>query len=439
MSVMNVKRATTNFNKGDQAPNERTVGSGGSVAAGSLEKSFGDQNVGEVLNKLADPNFVDPGKKARAVGNNQLDKDAFLKLMLTQMKYQDPQNPMQSHEMAAQLAQFTSLEQLNNIHTTLESMKNQQQPQSNYQALALIGKRVSGDASKLVRAAGDTKQGISFELLGDTAVTKITVKDSGGNVVRKLDYTGLKKGRNSVEWNGLKEDGTSARPGEYKVSIEGISKAGTKVFAKTEFGGKITGLNYTPEGPVLLVGNTSIRLSDVKKIEDGDPNERSPAAMPLGVAGAPVGASGAGPKIVGGIPGMPGMPGMPTAAGIPAPKMVALPGQPQGGGPPPEVMANLMSQLTKQMSPLAGATQPPSEPEPSIAPSPMPASPAAQMMAPTPLAAPTAEAAAPAAAAAVAPKEEMLEPATAPESVGNIDQIPMSSSLMAQLQADKAK
>ncbi len=298
MSVMNVRRETKSVSRSEaNAPIARDSGIH-TTSATDFKQAYGEQNVGEVLNKVADPNYIDPAKKLRATGNNQLDKDAFLKLMLTQMKYQDPTNPMQSHEMAAQLAQFTSLEQLNNIHMTLESMKNQQAPQSNFQALALIGKRVSGDSSKLNRAAGDTKHGIAFELLGDAAKVRVTIKDSTGAVVRKLDFGDFKKGASTVEWNGVKDDGSAARPGEYKVSVEGTSSAGKKVFAKTDFSGRITGLNYTPEGPVLLVGTKTIKLTDVKKIEDSPADDGAKAAPAAATAaglrsGSPAGAPAA--------------------------------------------------------------------------------------------------------------------------------------------------
>lgn len=275
MSVMNVKRSTQTFSKAEQTSNMRSDPSR-DVGAGDFQKMFGDQAVGDVANKLTDPNWVDPNKKVRAVGNNQLDKDAFLKLMLTQMKYQDPTNPMQSHEMAAQLAQFTSLEQLNNINESLDHMKNSQSPNTNFQALAFIGKKVSGDSSKLTRTAGDTKHAFNFELLGDAAKVKVVVKDAGGNVVRNLEFTNMKKGSNSIEWNGLADDGMPTRPGEYKFTVEGQASNGAKVFSKTSFEGRITGLNYTAEGPILMVGNQSIKLSDVKKIED-----------PVALAGSP--------------------------------------------------------------------------------------------------------------------------------------------------------
>ena len=280
---MAIKRGTNTFSTAKQNSSAKS-NEGSNLDAGALEKAYGTSDLGEVLNKVADPNWVDPNKKMRAVGDNKLDKDAFLKLMLAQMKHQDPTNPMQSHEMAAQLAQFTSLEQMNNMNTTLEAIKNNSSPASNYQALGLIGKKISGDSSKLVRAAGDTKQGISFELLADTQKVNVTVKDATGAVVRKMEFAGLKKGRNSVEWNGLNEEGLAARPGEYRISVEGVASTGQKVHAKTAFSGRITGLSYTNEGPVLLVGEQTVKLSDVKKIEDMGP-EANARAVPLG-AGA---------------------------------------------------------------------------------------------------------------------------------------------------------
>lgn len=277
MSVVDVKRSIQPFSK-EPSPTRLENSGAQNVSAGDFQKAFGDQALGDVLNKIADPNWVDPSKKMRTAGDAELGKDAFMKLMLAQMKHQDPTNPMQSHEMAAQLAQFTSLEQLTNINTTLGQIQGAQAPAVNYQALALIGKKVSGDSSKLVRAAGDTKHGISFELMGDAAKVNVTIKDDAGNVVRKLELTNLKKGSNSVEWNGLNENGMAARPGEYRISIEAKSNTGGKVFTKTAFGGRITGLNFTSQGPVLLVGNQSIRLSDVKKIEDAGPEEEAQSA-----------------------------------------------------------------------------------------------------------------------------------------------------------------
>lgn len=262
------------------------------MSAQDAEKALGTvPDMGELLNKVADPNWVDPSK-TRKVGNNQLDKDAFLKLMLTQMKYQDPTNPMKSHEMASQLAQFTSLEQLNNINSTLEGLKNAQQPQTNYQALNFIGKKVAGDSSKVVRVAGDKYHDFNFHLPADAKEVVVEVKDGNGDTIRTLKAANLKKGANAIQWNGLTEDGTPARPGEYKLSAEGVSPTNAKLFVKSEFDGKITGMNFTSSGPVLLVGNQTVRLQDVKKIYEAPIDELMLEHTPA----TPLEAQGSGPS-----------------------------------------------------------------------------------------------------------------------------------------------
>ena len=241
---------------------------GADVAAKSA-----DENIGDMLNKVADPNWVDPSKKFRAVGKDKLDKDAFMKLMLAQMKNQDPTNPMQSHEMAAQLAQFTSVEQLMNMNQTLDSMKESQKPMESFQALNFLGKMVAGDSAKLVRAKGDTSHEFNFELPDNAQEVSIKIRNSRGEIVRKMDLKEMKKGNNTWVWNGQNDQAQAQAAGEYQFFVEANSSAGKKLSVKTDFEGLITGVNYTPEGPVLLVGSQSVKLKDVKKIVD--PNVKS--------------------------------------------------------------------------------------------------------------------------------------------------------------------
>ncbi len=270
---MNVKTGTTAYGKPTESVRELASDKASNLSVQDKESVLGaDGDLGDLLNKVADPNWVDPQKAGRKVGNNTLDKDSFLKLMLAQMKHQDPTNPQPSHEMAAQLAQFTSLEQLSNINTALGDMNKAQQPQMNYQALNFIGKKVSGDSSKVLRIANDTKHDFNFNLSGDASKVSVKVLDGDGNVIRQIDNLNLKKGPNTITWNGMTDDGSAARPGDYKFAVEATGTNGGKLFARTDFDGKISGMNFTPEGPVLLVGNQTIRMQDVKRIEEV-PNE----------------------------------------------------------------------------------------------------------------------------------------------------------------------
>lgn len=270
MGTMGVKLGTKAF--GDiqgSTPTSELNNQTRNLSVGDQQKAFGDQNgnVGDVLNKLADPNWVDPAKKMRTVGNDKLDKDAFFKLMIAQMKNQDPTNPLKSHEMAAQLANFSSLEQMQNMNSTLSEMKNGMKPQENYQALNLIGKAVAGDSSKVTRSVNDKEHDFKFNLPMDATEANVKVYNAEGEVVRSYDLKALKKGENKITWNGQDDKGQNQTPGDYRFAIE--AKSGEKKIAvKTDFDGVITGINYTPEGPVLLVGNQAIKMRDVRKITD---------------------------------------------------------------------------------------------------------------------------------------------------------------------------
>ncbi len=244
------------------------------ISARDRQKVMGDQDIGDYLNKVADPNWVDPNKKVRAVGSNELGKDAFMKLMLEQMKNQDPTDPVKHHEMAAQLAQFSSLEQLVNVNQNLEGMKQAQSPANNFQSLSFIGKTVSGDASRIIRTESDKQHSVHFNLMGEAKEVNVEIADMNGNVVKKLTINSPKKGENEILWDGVSENGQATKSGEYRVKIEAKSDAGKKVGLETKFEGKVSGVNLTPEGPVLLVGNKSVRLSEIKKIVDDSVNEQ---------------------------------------------------------------------------------------------------------------------------------------------------------------------
>ncbi|MGE0761660.1 MAG: flagellar hook assembly protein FlgD [Bdellovibrionales bacterium] len=265
--MISVKGGTQTWSKAEQQvdlgrDNTKTI------SALQQDEYFGDQALGDIANKASDPNWIDPSKKVRQVGNAQMDKDAFMKLLLTQMKYQDPTNPMQSHEMAAQLAQFTSLEKLTNISEAIEGLTKAQSPKQNFDALSMIGKAVSGDSSKIDRADDKETHAISFKIQQDAPKAKLVIKNIEGAVVRELEVANLKAGKNEVTWNGQTEEGLDAPKGNYTVSIEAKGSNGAKLFADTKFSGVISGVNFTPQGPIMMVGKQAISLKDIKEIVD---------------------------------------------------------------------------------------------------------------------------------------------------------------------------
>lgn len=268
MAVMGLKTGTKSWNEKNMTGSSLS-NSGGVPALSAQEKeALGADNLGEAANRLVDPNYVDPSKKMRGVGNDKLDKDAFMRLMLAQMKNQDPTNPLKSHEMAAQLASFSSLEQMQNMNTTLNDMKNGQKPIEQFQALNLIGKAVTGDSANLVRAKGDKQHDFQFHLDVPADSVDVKVRNADGDIIKKMHLQKVKAGDKRLVWSGEDDNGQNAPPGEYTFLVEAKNAEKKQVAVRTAFDGVITGVNYTPEGPVLMMGTQSIKLKDVHKIVD---------------------------------------------------------------------------------------------------------------------------------------------------------------------------
>ncbi|MEO0336230.1 MAG: flagellar hook capping FlgD N-terminal domain-containing protein [Pseudomonadota bacterium] len=265
--MISIKGGTKTFSDATPDQLQGKVGNQ-QLSAADKEKFFGGQDLGSVLNKVADPNWVDPAKKMRTVGNNQMDKDAFLKLLLTQLKNQDPTSPLESHEMAAQLAQFTSLEKLTNIDSGIKGLAQAQKPEANFDALNLIGKAIQVDGSKILRNEETDIHDIKFNLSAEPVSTEVKIKNAAGQLVRKLEYNALKEGENTVSWNGLLEDGTKAPKGDYRVEISAKSSNGKNLMAEMRQSGVISGVKFSAAGPVLLLGNKEVAMSDVKSITD---------------------------------------------------------------------------------------------------------------------------------------------------------------------------
>ncbi len=233
------------------------------------KKQVGEEDMGALLNKVADPNYVDESKKVRGVGSNNLDKDAFFKLMLTQLKNQDPTNPLKNHEMAAQLAQFSTLEQMSNMNSTLTKIEGKNSKPEDFQALNLIGKTVAGDSSRVVRTQFDSDHDFNFNLPQETKEAKIKVMNEKNEVVREYNLSNLKSGANKISWNGANSSGDKQGAGEYQFQIEATGVDGKKMQVKSDFQGVISGLSFSKDGPVLQVGNQTIKMRDVRQIMDG--------------------------------------------------------------------------------------------------------------------------------------------------------------------------
>jgi flagellar basal-body rod modification protein FlgD len=201
-----------------------------------------------------------------------LGKDDFLKMLVMQLRYQDPLNPMKGTEFASQLAQFSSVEQLSNINssllTGLEANQLLSQSISNSLAATIIGKdvRASGNAFSY-SGSGDARLGYSLS----SAAEQVTVKilDQSGSVVRTLNVNATSKGDNSFTWDGKSDDGRSLSGGKYSFTVEAKDSKGGLVQLSRYVFGNVSAVRFKADGAVFVVDGMEISLSDVLEIMQG--------------------------------------------------------------------------------------------------------------------------------------------------------------------------
>lgn len=203
-----------------------------------------------------------PGVSTKPGGT--LDKDDFLRLLITQLRNQNPLQPVDQTEFIAQTAQLTSLEQLTNINKTLEAMKSIGAGGGSgiLSAAGLIGRTVR------VAGRGFSSDGagavLPFALDGPATQVALDIVDKDGTLLRRLDLGARAAGVHEIRWDGRDRAGRPLAAGAYffKVTAEGRPGAAAPVAVAAE--GQVTGATTAEDGRVYYrLGDTVARLDDV--------------------------------------------------------------------------------------------------------------------------------------------------------------------------------
>ena len=200
--------------------------------------------------------------------NGTMGQDQFLTLLLAQLKYQDPLNPMEGTEFSAQLAQFSSLEQLVNMNDKLESLEAVQQGSNRLQALNLIGTEVEASGNILSLKDGEMAKGIfSVE---DWANCVVNIFDQDGKLIRQLDLGGVNPGEQEFLWDGKDSGGGQMIEGAYPFEIVAVNAEGQTLSVETRIQGKVDSINLENNDPILYIGETALTLDQIKDIKQGE-------------------------------------------------------------------------------------------------------------------------------------------------------------------------
>ena len=201
-----------------------------------------------------------------------LGKDDFLKLLVSQLQNQDPLNPMESTEFTAQLAQFSSLEQLTNMNKSLDYLLLYQTSINNAQAVGFIGKTVKASGNSISVEDGAPDQ-VQFDLAGDAAEVNVFIYDASDNLIKTINCGSLSDGEQSIEWDGTNDDGEAVSDGTYTFEVSARDENGETIKASTYMTVKVTGVTFRDGNAYLLAGDIEISMNDIIEVtENNDPD-----------------------------------------------------------------------------------------------------------------------------------------------------------------------
>lgn len=187
--------------------------------------------------------------------NDEIGLNGFLTMFTTQLQYQDPSNPLQSYQLASQLAQFTSVEQLTQMNTNLQTMQTSLNSIYNTQMVDMLGKQITGSSNTLQVSQGQASQG-SYQLSEPADVT-IKISDAQGNTVRTITVGNEAAGTHDVKWDGLTDSGTAADDGLYHFTVEATDADGNAVNTTSTVTGKCCSVRNENGTTVLVLNNAN--------------------------------------------------------------------------------------------------------------------------------------------------------------------------------------
>ncbi|MGA9703975.1 flagellar hook assembly protein FlgD [Pseudomonas sp.] len=204
-----------------------------------------------------------------ATGNQSLGKDAFLQLLVTQLKNQNPLSPQDNGAFVAQLAQFSSLEGINTLNDSVNSISSNFSSSQALQASSLVGRSIITQTDK---ALVDTSKSMTGSVAVTSATGNVAVKitDANGNVVRTLNLGAQSAGTSDFIWDGKNDAGEVAPAGTYTFAATTKNDAGDSVALATSLPATVTSVTLSKTGGEMLLnlagGMGSVKLSQIQTI-----------------------------------------------------------------------------------------------------------------------------------------------------------------------------
>jgi len=208
-----------------------------------------------------------PAAASRTTNKDLGKKDIFLKLLVAQMKNQNPLKPQDATKMSSQLAQFNMVEQQTKSNKLLEQLvasggTSSNVPSSN--AASYLGRSVTVNQNQVL--FDGTNQNFTAILDKPATEALVFVFDGAGNPVRTMAMSNLSAGKNALVWDGLTDSGASAPQGKYTVQVSATDVSGAEVANSIQRSGVVDAVRFNATGTELMVSGIPVSMADIKEI-----------------------------------------------------------------------------------------------------------------------------------------------------------------------------
>lgn len=209
-------------------------------------------------------------------GNSAVGKDEFMKMLIAQLKNQDPMNPMDGTQFAAQLAQFSSLEQLTNLNENVQNSIDANyllsQSINNTMSTTLIGKEVKLDSNS-INYTGQDSVDFEYDLPSNAQSVTVKIYNDAGALIKTIENAPKDMGSTKLNWDFTDNAGRNVQHGDYTIKIEAADSAGnTMSNVSTYLLGVINGVKFGPDGSSIVIDGNEYWLSQIVEITDPNTN-----------------------------------------------------------------------------------------------------------------------------------------------------------------------
>lgn len=195
--------------------------------------------------------------------NDALGQQEFLSLLVAQLQNQDPLNPLDSADFSAQLAQFSSLEQLMQINQRLTELGEDDPGAPSFDPVGLLGRDVTAKGNA-VDVTGGESSALEYTL-AEAGTVSVEVRSASGTLISSADLGQLGAGTHVLDLDDVSGLADLA-DGDYQVALKVKTGDAAPANVDTRILGTVTGVDLTSNPPTVRIGDLEIPLGDVREV-----------------------------------------------------------------------------------------------------------------------------------------------------------------------------